>query len=84
MQLARHGVYIQLASPLNCLPARNRAVEAMAVDAVHALAKAAMIGVAAGPDITGLRASSGLFVSVVHVIYLPFTFILYHKYVTKQ
>jgi hypothetical protein len=45
-----------------------KAVKAAAVDAIHALAQTPVIGVPAGPDITGLRASSGLLVGAGHGI----------------
>jgi len=44
----------------------SEAVEAAAVDAIHALAEAAVVGVAAGPDVAGLRAASGLLVGAGH------------------
>ena len=52
----------------------GEAVEAAAVDPIHALAQTAVIGVAQRPYITGLRAGSGLLVGASHS-FIPFLYL---------
>ena len=47
-------------------PRLGEAVEAAAVDAIHPLAETAVVGVAARPDVLGLRSHGGLAVGAVH------------------
>ena len=61
-----------------------KAVEAAAVDAIHALAQTTVIGVAQGPHITGLRAGGGLLVGAVHS-FIPFLYLyIIINFVTNQ
>ena len=67
------------------MSSRNfEAVEAAAVDTIHALAQTAVIGVAQGPHITGLRAGSGLLVGAGHS-FIPFLYLyIIIEFVTSQ
>ena len=77
MQPARRGVYSQLAAPLRRLLAG--AVQPTAVDPIHPLAEAAVVRVAAGPDVLRLRTSCGLLVGAVHSIFPPFRWFNYSR-----
>lgn len=62
----------------------REAVEAAAVDTVHALAQTAVISVAQGPHITGLRAGGGLLVGAGH-LFIPFLYLyITIDFVTNQ
>jgi len=72
MQPARHGACIQLASPLNRLPARNFAVQLAAIAPIHALPQTTVIGVAVVVVVGGVGITGILLVRAIHSSFLPF------------